>query len=108
MKKETASFMDEKKTIELSSRIDKHDQDAILEALQNGSCFCKAKAMVVCAKYDIKSNNIIEAIRKLKGVDAEMCGNTLDEYAQATLHVLGVDKYTGNSPFILTLIENGV
>ena len=108
MKKENSYFTGERRTIELSRRLDKHDPDAILEALQAGSYFCKVKAMITCAKYNIKSDEITEAIKQLKGIEAVMLGSTVGEYAEATLHVLDVEKYNGNNSFVLDLIGAGV
>lgn len=108
MKKENSYSTGERRTIELSRRLDKHDPDAILEALQDGSYFCKVKAMITCAKSNIKSEEIVEAIKHLKGIEAVMFGSAVGEYAEATLHVLNAEEYKGDNPFVLGLIESGV
>lgn len=108
MKKENSYSMEERRTIELSRRLDKHDSDAILEALQGGSYFCKVKAMITCAKFNIKSDEIIEEIKQLKGIEAVMFGSAVGEYAEATLHVLNIENYKGDNPFVLGLIDSGI
>lgn len=108
MKKGNAYITDEDKTVELSNRIGNKEPAAIVEALRHGSYFCAVKAMIVCAKEGVKNADIVEAIKQLKDVDVEMVGNTVGEYAKATLHVMNEEKYTGDSPFVLGLIEAGV
>ena len=94
MKKENSYSTEERRTIELSRRLDKHDPDAILEALQDGSYFCKVKAMITCSKTNIISEEIIEAIKPnvlVKGGDYK-----LD-------NIVGADYISANGGRVLTI-----
>ena len=91
---------------ELSKRMRDGDIDAIIEGMMSDAGIYRAQAIVGAVNNKVIDSVIEEQLYKLKNDDLVVIGYSISDFAVAALDKFGIEKYIGNDPGILLLIEN--
>ncbi len=79
-------------------------QDIMDKLIHSGASF-RANGIFECVKYHVISFDIVEQLKKLKDDQVMVIGWTVSQCAIAALDVLKVEKYSGEDPHVLSLID---
>ncbi len=79
----------------------------IVEALQSNLPITKSFAMFAAVREHMKSHEIAAELKQAENdTDWFWKPYTVSDLAKAALHILGIEKYTGNKAEVLFWIEN--
>lgn len=82
------------------------NKKAILWGLKCRGLHFRTNAIICAVMYQIKDDEIIEAIKSLKSEDYISLGTSASGCACAALEILGVEKYRGDSREVKNYLEN--
>jgi hypothetical protein len=84
--------------------------DAIIDGFISSSVLDNANAIAQAYLHNMRTKNIEVQLRRLSGDSACLFGHNvgyrISHFADAALHLLGFETYTGSDQYVLNLIES--
>ena len=86
------------------------DLNAIIEGFISSGVLDNVNAITQAYLHDMRTKNVEIQLRRLSGDSSCLFGHNagyrVSHFADAALHLLGFETYTGTDQFVLTLIES--
>lgn len=84
------------------------DANAIKIGLNSNNTALKINAIIHSTVFHVDDATVINKIKEMKKDKdyLRICAFTVGEFATASLHLRGIEKYSGNNDSILRLIES--
>lgn len=79
---------------------------SIMNKLNHAGAGYRIEGLKDCVVFDIKNADVISKIKELKNDDVVVLGWSVGQLATVVLDVLGIEKYKGNDPYMVGMIEN--
>ena len=80
-------------------------KEAVVQGLKHSGALYRANGIINAARYQMKSNDIIQEINSLLKDDVIIiCGVRVCDFAIAALDILGYKKYHGDDEYITRMI----
>ena len=77
----------------------------IIDNLTHNGALYRTRAILYAISERITDPDVLEAISKLKKDKVMILGRPVYAYAVAALDILGAEKYTGDDPYALELVN---
>lgn len=90
---------------DLSEKIRKSDHQAIVVGLSHNGAFYRMQAILGIVNHKTMTDEFKKQLLKLKSDEQYVLGYTISDFATAALHKFEIEKYDGDDPGILSLIE---
>lgn len=91
---------------EVINEIIKGDITEIISGIKSDNPIVVANAIIYGTKFNLNDLEFNERLKYLKNSDEEVLNIPIKSLANASLSLLGIEKYTGDDAFTLRLIDN--
>ena len=100
--------MNESDFKERISRMYVGDREAIVEGLNHPGCLDRTHAIIALYKNNIRDPDMIQQLFYLKSDTTPVLHARVGDFADAVLHLYGIEKYNGDRDFVWSLINSNL
>lgn len=91
---------------ELSKKIKVGDLNAIMEGFLSEAGFYRAQAIISVVNNNLMNDAIKKQLYKLRNDNLRIIGYSISDFATAALDKFDIEKYRGDKPSIISLINS--